>query len=400
VPIEKYIRGEMGMNQILKKINLISYVYQALVAFAHANRGKTVRQKVYAMFNPSPTSGHLHSIIDNVIVISVLVSVICVILETVSWIHQPLEREFWVIEVVTVVIFSIEYCARLYSCCEEKEYRHPVMGRIKYMFTLSVLIDLLAIFPFYIGLVFQQTLDLRFLRVFRLARLLKLTRYTGTINTLYKAVMREARVLIAAAFMMILLVILTASLGFEFEHNAQPANFDSIPSAMYWAVITLSSVGYGDMVPVTPIGRTMTAIISLIGIGIFAIPAGLMASAFTDQLRIDREVFENEFRDLILKGKLSLHDKEALSLEAERLHLNQDNIEAITTRVKQELIQSGEAIAEDISPELLMEHFRQKVSQLKLYVLASQAQSIENLLMQSKHSSELEREIWNALKAR
>ena len=154
------------------------------------------------------------------------------------------------------------------------------------------------------------------------------------------------------------------------------------------------------MVPLTPIGRTMTAIISLIGIGIFAIPAGLMASAFTDQLRIDREVFENEFRDLIVKGKLSMHDQEALRVEAERLHLNEENIEAITTRVKQELIQSGEAIAEDIAPELLMEHYRQKVSQLKLYVLASQAQSIEDLLMQSKHSSELERVIWNALKDR
>ena len=147
------------MKQVLKKINFISYIYQAVLAFVHANRGKTFRQKVYAMFNPSPTSGHLHGIIDNVIVMSVLVSVICVILETVSWIHQPLEHEFWVIEVVTVIIFSLEYCARLYSCCEEEEYRHPVMGRIKYMFTLSVLIDLLAIFPFYVGLVFQETLD-------------------------------------------------------------------------------------------------------------------------------------------------------------------------------------------------------------------------------------------------
>lgn len=388
------------MKKIFKTINFISYIDQALIAFAHANRGRTFRQKVYAMLNPSPTSGHLHGIIDNLIVLSVLVSVICVILETVSWIHAPFKHEFWVIEVITVLIFSLEYCGRLYSCCEEEAYRHPVMGRIKYMFTLSVLIDLLAIFPFYIGLVLKETLDLRFLRVFRLARLLKLTRYTGTINTLYKAVLREGRVLFAAAFMMILLVILTASLGFEFEHNAQPANFDSIPSAMYWAVITLSSVGYGDMVPVTPIGRAMTAIISLIGIGIFAIPAGLMASAFTDQLRIDREVFENEFRDLIVKGKLSLHDREALQAEAQRLHLNAENIEAITTRVKQELIHSGQAIAQDISAELLMEHFRQKVSQLKLYVLAAQAQSIEDLLMQSKHSSELERDIWNALKSR
>jgi hypothetical protein len=199
--------------------------------------------------------------------------------------------------------------------------------------------------------------------------------------------------------MMILLVILTASLGFELEHNGQPKVFDSIPTSMYWAVITLSSVGYGDMVPLTSLGRAMTAIISLIGIGIFAIPAGLMASAFTDQLRLDREVFENEFRDLILKGKLSLHDRQAIALEAERLHLNAENIEAITTRVKQELIQSGQAIAEDVSAELLMEHYRQKVSQLKLFALANQADDIEALLMQSKHSSELERTIWREMRS-
>jgi voltage-gated potassium channel Kch len=137
------------------------------------------------------------------------------------------------------------------------------------------------------------------LRVFRLSRLLKLTRYTGTLNTLFKAVQREHRVLFASAFMMLLLVILTASLGFELEHAAQPDKFESIPATMYWAVITLASVGYGDITPVTPLGRAMTVVISLIGIGIFAIPAGLMASAFTDQLRIDRDAFENEFRKAV-----------------------------------------------------------------------------------------------------
>jgi hypothetical protein len=94
---------------------------------------------------------------------------------------------------------------------------------------------------------------------------------------MYKAIHRERRVLFAAAFMMIVLVILTASLGYEFEHEVQPDKFDTIPAAMYWAVITLASVGYGDLTPITPLGRAMTVAISLIGIGIFAIPAGFSA---------------------------------------------------------------------------------------------------------------------------
>jgi len=200
--------------------------------------------------------------------------VISIIFETVPEIHQIFSSGFYQIEIATVIIFTAKYLGRIYSCCEIEKYSRPVVGRLRYMSTPSALIDLLAIFPFYIGAVFQEAFDLRFLRVFRLSRLLKLTRYTGTLSTMYKAIHRERRVLFAAAFMMILLVILTASLGYEFEHEVQPDKFDTIPAAMYWAVITLASVGYGDLTPITPLGRAMTVAISLIGIGIFAIPAG------------------------------------------------------------------------------------------------------------------------------
>lgn len=199
---------------------------------------------------------------------------ISIIFETVPEIHQIFSSGFYQIEIATVIIFTAKYLGRIYSCCEIEKYSRPVVGRLRYMSTPSALIDLLAIFPFYIGAVFQEAFDLRFLRVFRLSRLLKLTRYTGTLSTMYKAIHRERRVLFAAAFMMILLVILTASLGYEFEHEVQPDKFDTIPAAMYWAVITLASVGYGDLTPITPLGRAMTVAISLIGIGIFAIPAG------------------------------------------------------------------------------------------------------------------------------
>ena len=386
------------MKQFFRRVNFPSYFFRAVHFFAIHNKGRTFRQKIFSLLNPTPASGNLHHIIDSLIVIAVLVSVICIILETVPWIHQIFYWEFQFIEISTVALFSIEYLGRVYSCCEEPRYQRPIVGRVLYMLSLGAIIDLVAILPFLIGVIFHQTYDLRFLRVFRLSRLLKLTRYTGTINTLYKAIYRERRVLFAAAFMMVLLVILTASLGYEFEHDAQPDKFDTIPSAMYWAVITLASVGYGDLIPVTPMGRAMTVVISLIGIGIFAIPAGLMASAFTDQLRIDREAFENEFRDLISKGKLSTRDRNALEAEAERLHLSMEDVDRITAKVKQELINAGGRIPEGMSAGILVEHFRQQLSQMKAFSLAEQAQDIEDLLFNEKHSTEVERQVWMILR--
>ena len=386
------------MKQALGKINFPSYFSRAVHSFAIHNKGRTFRQKIFSLLNPTPTSGNLQHLIDYLIILAVLLSVICIVLETVPWIHQIFYWEFHFIEISTVALFSIEYLGRVYSCCEEPRYQRPIVGRVLYVFSLGAIIDLVAILPFLIGVIFHQMVDLRFLRVFRLSRLLKLTRYTGTINTLYKAIYRERRVLFAAAFMMVLLVVLTASLGYEFEHDAQPDKFDTIPSAMYWAVITLASVGYGDLIPVTPMGRAMTVAISLIGIGIFAIPAGLMASAFTDQLRIDREAFENEFRDLISKGKLSTRDRNALETEAERLHLTMEDVDRITAKVKQELINAGGRIPEGMSTEILVEHFRQQLSQMKAFSLAEQAQDIENLLFTEKNSTEIEREVWLLLR--
>jgi hypothetical protein len=197
-------------------------------------------------------------------------------------------------------------------------------------------------------------------------------------------------------------VILTASLGYELEHAAQPDKFESIPASMYWAVITLASVGYGDISPVTPLGRAMTAVISLLGIGIFAIPAGLMASAFTDQLRIDRETFENEFREALAKGTISLADQHALSAEAERLHLSKQDVDRIMYKVKQELRQHGgeglnaEAMAQ-LGPDQLLERYRQQVSQLRALALGEHALRLQSALADVDNTTRSERQVWQAL---
>jgi len=125
-------------------------------------------------------------------------------------------------------------------------------------------------------------------------------------------------------------------MGYLFEHDAQPDKFENIPQAIYWAVVTLASVGYGDISPVTPMGRALTVVLALIGIGIFAIPAGLLASAFSDQLRIDREDFKRRLLHACEGGNSAARARELIAAEAERLHLSRDDVIRLTNEAKAE----------------------------------------------------------------
>ena len=391
--------------------SVITVVHNFL-KFKRENKNKTLRAQVFALFNTTPHSHNVNKYIDNVVILAVLVSVVCIVLETVQEVNQVWSAEFHILDLITVCIFSIEYGLRVYSCCELQEYEKPFKGRLKYMTSASALVDLIAVCPFYIDIFLAKSLDLRFLRIFRLTRLLKLTRYTGTLNTRVKAVQREKYVLLAAAFMMFLMIILTASLGYLFEHDAQPDKFESIPTSMYWAVVTLASVGYGDITPITPLGRFMTVIVSFVGIGIFAIPAGLMASSFTDQLRLDRNLFEEQVRKLVTNNSFTDEERENLALEADRLHLSQAVFEEIIARVELENKSAGaETLAavgietsthlapQNLSPELTLESYRTQISALRSLALGENAAALTALITNEAKTTQLEREIWKSLSA-
>jgi len=199
-----------------------------------------------------------------------------------------------------------------------------------------MVIDFLAVLPFYLGAFLHHLIDLRFLRVLRLLRLLKLTRYTGATTILAKVIAREWPVMAAATFIMMLLVVLTASLGYLFEHEAQPDKFENIPQSIYWAVITLASVGYGDISPVTPAGRAVTIVLALIGIGIFAIPAALLSSAFSDQLHKERDALKQELFKMLADGQISEEEAEIINREAKRLHLSAEEVEVLIEGARRE----------------------------------------------------------------
>ena len=391
----------LRVMRLARMFKLSRQIIPAWHEFQELNVGRSWRAKVFAMLEPTGHSGRLHTYIDNFIVFWIALSITCVIFETVGSVRAMFAVEFEVIDVMAFTIFTIEYIARVYTAPENPKYKHLSMPQWAHVRTGQAIIDLLAILPFILESFFSQHIDLRFLRVFRLMRMLKLTRYTSAMETLFKVVMREWQVIFASVFVMMLLVVLTASLGYLFEHEAQPDKFENIPQSIYWAVVTLASVGYGDISPITPMGRALTVVLALVGIGIFAIPAGLLASAFTDQLRIDREAFKQRLMLAYEDGMLDHAEKELIVAEAERLHLSGDEVKRLTEEARAEFAAkeaedhthaNGLVLDAKAHPALAAAQFKLLVDQLALIAQATGEEKLRKSLNDIKvdHQAELD----------
>lgn len=371
--------------RLMRLFKLSRYMVPAWKEFEQLNRTRSFRGKLYALLEPTGHSGRLHVYFDNFIIFWVLLSITTVVLESIDSVRAVLATEFLIIDVMAFSIFTLEYLARLYAAPENPHYRKHPLPRWLHMRSGSAIIDLLTILPFLLERFLPVQMDLRFLRVFRLMRLLKLTRYTSATHTLYNVIKREWQVIFASVFVMLLLVILTASMGYLFEHEAQPDKFENIPQSIYWAVVTLASVGYGDISPVTPMGRALTVVLALLGIGIFAIPAGLLASAFTDQLRIDREAFKQRLLHAYQDGEAHPKARAMLAAESERLHLSPEDIQRLTQEARQEfedrkreerLAVNAVVIDPALHPELAVRQLRLLVSQAHLIARVSGAEAL------------------------
>lgn len=395
----------LRVMRLARMFKLSRQIIPAWHEFQALNEGRSFRAKVYAMLEPTGHSGRWHTYIDNFIVFWVALSITCVVFETVTSVHALFATEFYVIDIMAFTIFTIEYIARVYSAPENPKFHHR-KARWAHVRSGQAIIDLLAILPFLLESLVGQHLDLRFLRVFRLMRMLKLTRYTSAMETLHKVILREWQVIFASVFVMMLLVVLTASLGYLFEHPAQPDKFENIPQSIYWAVVTLASVGYGDISPITPMGRALTVVLALVGIGIFAIPAGLLASAFTDQLRIDRDAFKNRLLAAYEDGILSDAEREMVVAESERLHLSHEEVKRLTDEARAEFAAreveeqakvNGLVLDAKAHPELAAAQFKLLVAQLNLLTRASGAEQLREKLAQGSTLTNTELEVLSAL---
>ena len=215
----------------------------------------------------------------------IVLNVLAVITETVESIYVVYKVYFVGFEIFSVVIFSIEYFIRVWACTLNEKYRNSFWGRLKYIFSIEAIIDLLAILPFYLPLLLPiNALFLRIFRMFRLLRIFKLGRYSTAFQMVVKAVQRRKEELLIVLTLVLVLLILSSSLMYYIEHEAQPDVFTSIPATMWWGVATLTTVGYGDVYPITPLGKLLGAFIAILGIGVFALPAGIIATSFESEI--------------------------------------------------------------------------------------------------------------------
>ena len=388
--------------RLLRILKLFRVLIPAYKAFSIANKGRTFRQRVHALVFPSAYGGDLHHLYDSFIVVWVVISVLAVILESVHSVHYMLNMEFLILDAIAVSIFTFEYCLRMYCCVEEPGYKKALSGRLKLAKSTSSIIDLLAIAPFFLEVFLHHLIDLRFMRVFRLLRLLKLTRYTGATQSLMKVIAREWPVMAASAFIMLLLVVMTASLGYLFEHEAQPEKFENIPQSIYWAVITLASVGYGDISPVTPAGRAMTIVLALIGIGIFAIPAALLSSAFSDQLKSDREALVNKLFEMLADGNIDEEEALYIKTEAKRLHLSDEEVKLLIEKAKRE-----RELMDDVSvlplhkiaanTDHTIEHYKHLLGQVRQLSLLTDQEKFQSAVDNSERLTETDKKLWTLI---
>ena len=226
----------------------------------------------------------------------ILLNAAAIIMETVDSIHDHFQVYFKYFEYFSVMVFSIEYLGRVWTCTYFRKYRNPVTGRLKFMLSFLPLVDLLAILPFYLPLLIGvDGRVLRLLRLFRIIRIFKMGRYSRAFNMISAVVSKRKEYLLVTLTIVILMLVMASSLMYYVENEAQPDVFSSIPETMWWGVATITTVGYGDVYPITPLGKVLGSIIAILGVGIFALPAGIIASGFESEIRNQRNNKEDDF---------------------------------------------------------------------------------------------------------
>ncbi|MEG4578870.1 ion transporter [Microcoleus sp. MON1_C5] len=247
---------------------------------------KQLKTIIYEILETSDSS-NFYSLADDAIITGLIViNVAAFIASTSPTLSQQHISILENIEIVSSLVFTIEYVLRLWVCTVDCRYSHPLWGRLRYALTPLSLIDLISILPFYFLLLFSNlNFVVNLIRVLRLLRLLKMSRYSESVRTMGAVLSAKKEELIATAFAVFILLIFASSIMYFVEHEAHPKAFGSIPDAMWWGVVTLTTVGYGDIYPITPLGRFLGAILAFLGIGIFALPAGIIAAGFSEEVQ-------------------------------------------------------------------------------------------------------------------
>tara|TARA_B100000886_G_scaffold265199_1_gene189625 strand:+ start:2039 stop:2953 length:915 start_codon:yes stop_codon:yes gene_type:complete len=287
-----------------------------------------LKKRTWSLLEPAEENDKQSKILDIFLVCLISLNVFFVILETVDILYQKYETFFITFEIFSIIIFSFEYVARIWACTEEKKTGSFLKKRVKYIFSFPAIIDALAILPSIIA-IFFPSVDLRFIRVLRILRLLKFSRYSNSINSLLSVLWDQRRSFGAAFFILFIVLIISSSGMYLVEKNVQPDKFGSIPQAMWWAIVTLTTVGYGDTFPITSAGKFFGSLIIILGIGTVALPSGILASAFTEFSRRNQQRYENKLKVMLEDDFIDKKEREELDKLSQKLNLSEDEILSI-----------------------------------------------------------------------
>ena len=256
---------------------------------------KQLKTIIYEILEVSDST-NFYSLADDLIIpFLIVLNITAFIASTSPSFSLEYKQIFEYIEIFSSLVFTIEYILRIWVCTVDRKYSHPIWGRIKYALTPLSMIDLISILPFYLLLLFPNLSFVYIISILRLLRLIKISRYSESVRSLGAVLYAKKEELLATAFAVFILLIFASSLMYFVESSAQPKSFGSIPDAMWWGVVTLTTVGYGDIYPITPIGRFLGSILAFLGIGIFALPAGIISSGFSEEVqkRKQQKITEN-----------------------------------------------------------------------------------------------------------
>lgn len=290
----------------------------------------TLKARVHHILEGMDHDDKMATAVTVLIASLIVISVFSVILESVQYLSERYGDLFLGSEIIIVGIFTVEYILRIWSCTEDSRYAHPVKGRLRYALSLFALLDLLAILPFYLPLLI--TFDARFLRALRLVRFLRITklaRYSHSVGLLTRVVKRQKETLLVTFLFITILIVFASCLMWQVEHEVQPDKFSSIPDTMWWAVATVTTVGYGDVVPITPLGKFLGAFIAIMGVGLIAMPAGIIVTGFIDEAKDKEErckphPVEKFEKRLELLERLGHLRESGVVTDEEYLHLKTD----------------------------------------------------------------------------
>ena len=275
--------------------------------------------------------------VDRLLGTLIILNVIAICLESVSHIGDAYESAFFIFEMVSVFIFGTEYLLRIWAsgANEACGYHTPLGRRLNYIFSFTGLIDLIAILPSILPLIMGQV-DLRWLRALRLIRLFKISHYSSALEDLISAIRSELGSFGAASYLFLIALFMSSAMMYIVEHEAQPDKFSSIPQTMWWSLITLTTVGYGDVSPVTPIGQVIGAITALMGVCVVALLTGIVASAFSNQMSQRKIIIEAEIASALSDGVLS--EDELMKIEKLRreFHLSEQHVDALIKILKEQ----------------------------------------------------------------